>query len=60
MSGSIVEHVGYDNISMCLRLKDTLSALVGKTVSISDMLVKEDCRTKEGVDGKPYVLKIVE
>ena len=49
MSGSIVEHVGYDNISMCLRAKRHIERNRWKDSEYKRYACeKEDCRTKGG------------
>ena len=61
MSGSIVEHVGYDNISMCLRAKRHIESTGWKDSEYKRYACeKRTVELKEGVDGKPYVLKKVE
>jgi hypothetical protein len=61
MSGSIMEHVDYDNISACLRAKRQIERTGWKDSQHKRYACeKRTVELKEGIDGKPYVLKIVE
>jgi len=56
-----MEHVDYDNISTCLRAKRQIERTGWKDSQNKRYACeKRTVELKEGIDGKPYVLKIVE